>query len=130
MQVEIADQGLAKTMFVFMVRGIFTSISFPYFQLPCASISGDLIFDPFWEAVYRLERLGLQVVAATADGASTNRRLMKLHKIRTKRGEITYKVLNPYAADRRFLYFISDPPHLLKTVRNAWVSPKRHLWVN
>lgn len=124
------NEALAKTMFVFMVRGVFSSLQFPYLQLPCATISGDLLFDPFWETVYHLERLGLQVLAATADGASTNRRLMKIHKLRQKRGEITYKVVNPYAAEKRYIYFISDPPHLLKTVRNALASAKRHLWVS
>ena len=126
---ETASEPLAKTMFVFMVRGVFSSLQFPYLQLPCATITGDLLFDPFWETVYRLERLGLQVLAATADGASTNRRLIKIHKLRRKRGEITYKVLNPYAAEKRYLYFFSDPPHLLKTLRNALASAKRHLWV-
>lgn len=124
------DQSLAKTMFVFMVRGVFSSLKFPYLQLPCATVSGDLLFDPFWEAVYRLERMGLEVLCATADGASTNRRLMKMHKLHRKRGEITYKVVNPYAVRKRYLYFISDPPHLLKTIRNAWVSAKRNLWVS
>ena len=122
---------LAKTMFVFMIRGIFSSLQFPYLQLPCGTaVCGDQLFDPFWEAVYRLERLGLQVLAATADGASSNRRFMAIHKISRKRGEILYKVINPYAAKERYLYFISDPPHLLKTVRNAWASAKRHLWVS
>ena len=97
---ETASEPLAKTMFVFMVRGVFSSLQFPYLQLPCATITGDLLFDPFWETVYRLERLGLQVLAATADGASTNRRLIKIHKLRRKRGEITYKVLNPMLQKR------------------------------
>lgn len=121
-------QPLAKTMFVLMVRGLFSSMQFPYVQFACRSVSGDQLFDPFWEAVYRLERLGLRVLAATADGASTNRKLFNLH--RKKRGEVTYKVENPYAEDNRFLYFFSDPPHLLKTVRNGWANPKRQLWVS
>ena len=28
------------------------------------------------------------------------------------------------------VYFLSDPPHLLKTTRNAWNSKKRNLWVH
>lgn len=121
------SEALAKTMFVFMVRGLFTQLEFPYAQFPCADVSGELLFDPFWEAVYHLERLGLRVLAATADGASTNRRLIKLHS--NKCGEVVYKVVNPHCRDRRYLYFIADPPHLLKTLRNAWANPKRHLWV-
>ena len=74
---------LAKTMMVFMVRGLFTPLRFAqscrtimtvlwacivsyfnrytYAQFPGASITGDLLFEPFWKAVYRLERLGLKV---------------------------------------------------------------------
>ena len=103
------DQPLAKTVLVFMVRGLFSSLQFPYSQFPCATLSGDLLFDPFWEAVYRLERIGLKVLAATADGASANRRLMKIHKTKCKHGEVVYKVTNPYTAEKRQLYFFSDP---------------------
>ena len=52
---------LAKTMCVFMVRRIFQRIEFPYAQFPCANVTGELMFDPFWEVIYRLERLGLKV---------------------------------------------------------------------
>ena len=55
------DKPLAKSMMTFMVQGLFTSLQFPYAQFPCASISGELLFDPFWEAVYRLERCGFKV---------------------------------------------------------------------
>ncbi len=121
---------LAKTMMVFMVRGLFTKLEFPYVQFPCASLSGDLLFDPLWEAIYRLERSRLKVLAVTADGASTNRRLFRIHYPKAKAGEVLYKVVNHHSPEKRFLFFFSDPPHLLKTVRNAWANPKRHLWVS
>ena len=70
---------LAKTMLVFFVRGLFTNFQLPYAQFACKSLSGDLIFNLFWEAVYRLERMGLKVIAATADGASPNRKFFQLH---------------------------------------------------
>ena len=52
---------LATSMMVFMVKGLFTPFRFPYLQLPCSTITGDLIFEPFWEAVFRLERIGFKV---------------------------------------------------------------------
>ena len=52
---------LAKTMMVFMVRGLFSALQFPYAQFPCADISGDMLYDPFWEAVRRIEACGLKV---------------------------------------------------------------------
>ena len=52
---------MVHSMMVFMVRGLFSKLQFPYVQFPCAQLTGDLLFDPFWEAVYRIERLGLKV---------------------------------------------------------------------
>lgn len=117
---------LAKSMLVFFVRGLFTNFQFPYAQFACKSLSGDLLFNPFWEAVYRLERMGLKVIAATADGASPNRKFFQLHT----ESSTEYKTLNPFATDGRFIYFFSDPPHLLKTIRNCLASKKRDLWVS
>ena len=116
---------LAKCMLVFLVRGLFTRLQFPYAQFPTLSLSSDLIFTPFWEAVKRLQLCGLNVVAATADGAKPNRAFFCLHGLQ---GD-SYKVLNPYVDEEQYIYFFSDPPHLLKTVRNCFASPKRSLWV-
>ena len=83
------------------------------------------MFDPFWEAIARLERQGFHVLAVTCDGASTNRHLWKLH---ANNNEIIHKIPNVYAAEgNRDIYFISDPPHLLKMIRNSWYN--RGLWV-
>ena len=111
-------QPLAKTVLVFMVRGLCSSLTFPYAQFPCASVTGDLLFQPFWEAVRRLELLGLKVLAATADGGSSNRRFFKILE-----GKTTHCVCNPYTSEDRMIYLFSDPPHLLKTVRNALANP-------
>ena len=116
---------IAKTMLVFFVRGLFTNFQFPYAQFACKSLSGDLIFNPFWEAVFRLEKMGLKVIAATADGASSNRSFFQL----CSQSSTEHKTRNPFADDGRMIYFFSDPPHLLKTIRNCLASKKRDLWV-
>ena len=117
---------LASTMLVFMIRGLLCKFNYPYAQFACSDISGSRIFDPMWEAIARLERLGFCVLGLTCDGASPNRRLWKLH---SDSGELIYKVPNVFADDNRDLYFISDPPHLLKTIRNSFCNTKRTLWV-
>ncbi len=64
-----------------LVRGLFSKLQFPYVQFPCASLTGDQMFEPFWEAVGRLELCGFKVLALTCDdGLAANRRLFKLHK--------------------------------------------------
>ena len=84
---------LATSMLVLMVRGLFCKLNFPYAQFACNSMSGDLLFDPVWEAVSRLERLGFRVLGLTCDGASSNRRLWKLH---SSTDEMIYRVPNIY----------------------------------
>ncbi len=121
-----AEVPIADSMLVMMVKGLFSRLQFPYVQFPCNELSGEQMYDPFWEAVERLERCGFRVMALVCDGLAANRRLFRLH---SQTDSLVYKVPNPYATDDRQLYFLSDPPHLVKTVRNAWASSKRTLWV-
>ena len=115
---------LAKTMMVFMVRGIFMDIKFPYAQFPMSSGTGYDLFPLIWQAIDRLECNGIHVIGITADGASTNRKLFRLH---SPTEALVYKTTNMYT--RREVFFFSDPPHLLKTIRNAFANPNRNLWV-
>lgn len=119
---------LADSILVFMVRGLFSSLEFPYAQFPCTTLTGEQIFVPFWEAVSRLERCGFKVMGVTADGLSANRHFFKLHG-NSATDTPVHKTVNPYTSEDRFLYFFSDPPHLIKTVRNCWANKKRNLWV-
>ena len=120
---------LATHMLLFMVRGLFSSLKFPYSQFPTNNLTGDIIFSIFWRVVERLELLGFNVLATVCDGASPNRKFFKLHGNKS-----TYKTKNPYAESERYLFFLSDVPHLIKTVRNCWANSYGHsfsrtLWV-
>ena len=59
-------------MLLFIVRGLFNPLEFPYAQFPCNKLSGDQIYEPLWEAVGRLERCGLRVMALVCDGPTAN----------------------------------------------------------
>lgn len=56
-----APHSLAKTIMVFMVRGLFSKLQFAYAQFPFSTVRGDKLYDPFWEAVCRVEMCGLKV---------------------------------------------------------------------
>ena len=58
---SVDQPALAKTVMVFMVRGLFSKLQFAYAQFPCSQVRGDKLYDPFWEAVCRLENCGLKV---------------------------------------------------------------------
>ena len=34
--------------------------------------------------------------------------------------DVTYRTLDIMAEEKRYIYFISDPPHLIKTARNCF----------
>ena len=48
-------RSLVKTMMVFMVRGIFSDIKFPYALFPKASGTGFDLFPLIWQAIDHLE---------------------------------------------------------------------------
>ena len=51
----------AKSMLTFMVKGLFTNLKFPYAQFSCTKLTGDSLFQLFWEVVKRIEIIGLKV---------------------------------------------------------------------
>ena len=122
---------LATHMLVFMVCGLVSDLEFPYAQFPSASISGYHLYSLVWSCIRHLEAINLKVLAATCDGASPNRKFFSMHG---QPNEIVYKTPNVYSAEKRPLFFFSDVPHLIKTVRNCWSnsfahSRSRTLWV-
>lgn len=126
------NNSVANHVLVFMVRGIFIQLNFPYAQFPTTDLSGDLLFPIVWEVVKNLESAGFKVMSLTGDKASVNRKFFRMNG--SSPSTIPYRVRNHYATDDRYIYFISDVPHLIKTTRNCWSnsfshSNKRPLWV-
>ena len=52
---------VAKTMLVFMIRGLCTGLQYPYAQFACKNTKADQMYLPVTEAIFQLERLGLKV---------------------------------------------------------------------
>ena len=127
------EQEVAKQILVLMVRGIMFRLVFPYAHFGTRGVTADLLFPIVWEAIRRLEARGLKVLCITADGASSNRKFFRMHHAKKDPGTYFYKARNPYSSDNRWVYFVSDPPHLIKTVRNCWshsgVDGTRHMKV-
>ena len=72
---------LATHILVFLVKSIVNPLTFSFASFATTGITAHQIMPIFWEGVCYLEQNNLHVVAATADGASPNRRFFKmLHK--------------------------------------------------
>jgi len=124
---KLTPRKLAKTIAVFMVNGLLTNLTFPYAVFPVSSLKAFHLFPLIWEVIGRLTRHNFQVLALTCDGASPNRKMFQMHGC-TK--QTIYKTTNIYSKNNDQLYFVADPPHLLKTIRNCFASSKRQLWVS
>ena len=64
-----------------------------------------------------IEFLGLKVIAAMAESASTIRCFFRLHDLCLK--TMPHMTKNPYASEEHHIYYFSDVPHLLKSARNG-----------
>ena len=78
------------------------------------------IFPLFWKAVAICEtQCAIKVVAAICDGASANRKFFRmLFGLTHDDGlnadtDVVYRTISFFSEDKRYIYFISDPPHLL-----------------
>ena len=125
------SQDVASHILLFMVRGLFTKVNFPYVHFATRNASADTLYPIVWETVERLQACGLTVMALTSDGASPNRKFFKMHG---DKKNLVYKTSNPFEEDR-YIYFFSDVPHLLKTTRNCFSNSFSHmksraLWVS
>ena len=105
---------VAKTVLTFMVKGLFTDISFPYAYFPVTDVKGQDIFPLLWDTVERLTRLGIIVLGVTCDGAKPNRRMIQLHQQADKSNPTIHKAINFFSTEQRDFLFFIDPPHLIK----------------
>jgi len=80
------------------------------------------------KAILLLEDAGVQVIGITGDGASTNRTMWNILGVSGKVDKFKNTFSNPFN-DSHQVYIFSDPPHLLKTVRNRLYT-KRTLRVS
>ncbi len=122
LQLEREDDhpSVATQVLTIMVRGLFFKMEFPYAHFGTTGATGEQLFSIIWKAIRLLEASGIKVIFVTSDGASTNRKMFRMHWDKKDPSTFFYKAKNPHTDDDRWVYFIADPPHLLKTVRNCW----------
>ena len=78
-----------------------------------------------WEVIQSLEMYNIPVVSLTSDGAKPNRRFYRMCQTEKHGKKLPYKTFNRFCQGRE-LFFICDPPHLLKTARNCFSNSFAH----
>ena len=93
-------------------------------------MTANILYNFLWECIEYFELVaGLEVLYICCDGAVQNRTFFSVHADGT---EFVYKpqIIMLWKTD---IYFVSDPPHLLKATRNCFSNffahtDCRHLW--
>ena len=119
----------ATHVICFMARGLIKHFNYPIGYFASCGFDSDQLFPIVWEAVRVLEMTGFIVRAFISDGATPNRRFYRLHKLADGANlsieGVVYWTWNRYQPTRK-IYFISDPPHLMKTLRNNFENSHGH----
>ena len=106
---------------VFYLQGIASDLKFAFSYFATTGITAVQLMPLFWNAVCILElTCKLPVIACVSDGAESNRKFYRMHQLLDDKVEpgIVYRTINLFARNR-FIWFLSDAPHLLKTGRNS-----------
>lgn len=107
---------IATHMLVVIIRGLTTSLRFPYLHFPTKGATALNLLDIFWDTVEQLEMIGLKVIAVSCDGARPNRKFFSLHSSFVLESvSLCYQTVNPYSEENRLIYFFADVLHLIKT---------------
>ena len=95
----------------------------------CHGFTSNQIFPVIWEGVRIMEMSGFCVRAFVSDGAAPNRRFYQLHRLQddvnVSADGVVFWAWNRYAKHRK-IYFICDPLHLIKTLRNNLENSNGH----
>ena len=77
---KIDTKLIVTHVLTFMVRGLCTSLEYPFAYYAANGFTSDQLFPCVWETVQVIETISLKVSFFTSDGALPNRRFYQLHK--------------------------------------------------
>ena len=110
---------------MFLLRSVVNPFKFSLANFATTGATSSQMFPLPRKAISICELNSLKVLAVTCDGASSNRKLFRTHFPLTKEDDmnpdidVTHRTVNLFSSEKRFLYFISDVPHLMITARNC-----------
>ena len=105
------DNHLATHILQFHFKSLFHNFSYPCAYFLTRNITADKLNRIFWLGVSMLQLQKFDIIVACCDGASENRKFINMNI--TKDKPYGFNPLSGFA-----LFFFSDPPHLIKKLRN------------
>lgn len=112
----------ARTAHVFMIQSLLSSQKSVVHILPVEQINAHQLNTVLRSIINELEQTGLRIIAVITDNNSINRKTMSLFGSSSK-----VSSCYPHPSDpTRPLFFVIDPVHLLKCIRNNWINQKNY----
>ncbi len=114
--------GKANHALVFMLSGISTRwkqvVAYYYTG---SSTNGSVLKDIILSIITKAEHICLNVTTVTSDMGAANQKMWSSFGISVTKSSRIHSIVHPLE-DNRKLYFMSDPPHVLKNIRNFLIS--------
>ena len=132
---------IATHVLLFLLRSVVNPFKFSLANFATTGATSSQMFPLLWKAISICELNSLKVLAVTCEDASPNRRLFRMHFPMTKEDDmdpdtdVTYRTFSLFSSDKRFMYFLSEVPHLMKTARNCLYNSGKgryteYMWTN
>ncbi|XP_072144652.1 uncharacterized protein [Dermacentor andersoni] len=110
------------TAHVFMVQSLLSANKDVIHIPPVSIMSAEILHEHAKNIILNVEKMGLKVIAVVTDNNALNRKMMSLFAASPQ-----LSIVYPHPADNaRPLFYVVDPVHLLKCVRNNWINQKHH----
>lgn len=106
------QKSLATHVLQFYSKSVFSKFQFPCGYFLTCGVSAQSLNRVFWQGVGLLQGYGFTTILSCCDGAAENRAFMTMNNI----NEFVSQTNNPFSGFP--LFFISDPPHIIKKLRN------------
>ena len=107
-----ATDHLATHVLQFFFRSTFFNFDYPCAFFLTKNITALQLNRLFWLGVSMLHTFGFEIILSCCDGASSNRSFIEMNTGKSNR----CSCFNPFSGKQ--LFFFSDPPHLIKKLRN------------
>lgn len=114
------NENCATSAYTFMVQSFLSTYKDVAHILPVKKINAESLFKVIKKVIIGLENIGFKVICVSSDNNSINGSAMSNF---SNPPQHTYIYKHP-SDESRPLFFIYDPVHILKCVRNNWLNQK------
>ncbi|XP_077544212.1 uncharacterized protein LOC144156208 [Haemaphysalis longicornis] len=110
---------------VFMVQSVASSFKEVAHIVPVRGATGNILHKLLMEVICGLEKIGYKVICVVIDNNRVNRNAMEQFSSALTSDSPAF--VYPHPCDpKRPLFFVIDPVHILKCVRNNWTKQRNH----